>query len=279
MTSHYLTNTGNLKTNTFTKDGYVFMGWNTEPDGSGTYYKNGKLMSDLTESKTPLTLYAQWIDEMNTVFSLEGPVTIYRDASNVSGTLSGIKRNVTEKNSTTVDFTNQTYINSGVQLFNEANYNRDFEIGVEIDSVNYFNNSVSTSNSYGQPTIVNSKWENGSKNYPGFVFRRYNGGSSYELSSRAKNNNTDNRFSGADMLWPYESVHTLKLYRENNKLYYSINNNAKVEVHSFDPINYYFDTPVTFGASTDGSGNPFRYIDGTLKNMYIKLQVKAEDFE
>jgi len=60
MASHYLTNTGSLKANTFTNTGKTFAGWNTKADGSGTSYTDGQLMSDLTESKTPLTLYAQW---------------------------------------------------------------------------------------------------------------------------------------------------------------------------------------------------------------------------
>ena len=60
MTSHYLTNTGSLKTNVFTNTGKTFAGWNTEPDGSGTPYTDGQLMDDIVESKTPLTLYAQW---------------------------------------------------------------------------------------------------------------------------------------------------------------------------------------------------------------------------
>ena len=60
MTSHYLTNTGSLKTNQFTNAGKSFAGWNTAADGSGDSYTDGQLMSDLVESKTPLTLYAQW---------------------------------------------------------------------------------------------------------------------------------------------------------------------------------------------------------------------------
>ena len=60
MTSHYLTNTGSLKANAYTRDGYTFVGWNTEADGSGTSYTDKQLMSDIVESKTPLTLYAQW---------------------------------------------------------------------------------------------------------------------------------------------------------------------------------------------------------------------------
>ena len=60
MIDHYLTNTDNLKENTYIKDGYKFVGWNTETDGSGTSYIDGQLMSDIVESKIPLTLYAQW---------------------------------------------------------------------------------------------------------------------------------------------------------------------------------------------------------------------------
>ena len=46
-----------------TKNGYTFVGWNTEADGSGTSYTDEQLMSDIEESKTPLTLYAQWEEE------------------------------------------------------------------------------------------------------------------------------------------------------------------------------------------------------------------------
>ena len=62
MTSHYLTTTnpGNLKTNTYTKTGSTFIGWNTQADGSGVSYTDGQLMNKLEASKTPLTLYAQW---------------------------------------------------------------------------------------------------------------------------------------------------------------------------------------------------------------------------
>ena len=62
MTSHYLTTTnpGNLKSNTYTKTGSTFVGWNTASDGSGDSYTDGQLMNTLEASKTPLTLYAQW---------------------------------------------------------------------------------------------------------------------------------------------------------------------------------------------------------------------------
>ena len=47
---------GTLTTNTFTREGYNFIGWNTAADGSGTSYVDGATVN-LTENTT---LYAQW---------------------------------------------------------------------------------------------------------------------------------------------------------------------------------------------------------------------------
>ena len=45
-----------LTTNTFTRSGYAFVGWNTQDDGSGTSYTDG---GSITISSNT-TLYAQW---------------------------------------------------------------------------------------------------------------------------------------------------------------------------------------------------------------------------
>lgn len=45
-----------LKKNMYTKEGYTFTGWNTEPDGSGTSYKE----QGYIQSTTDVKLYAQW---------------------------------------------------------------------------------------------------------------------------------------------------------------------------------------------------------------------------
>ena len=50
-----------LTKNSFTKDGYEFVEWNTEADGSGTSYTDGQLIENLTsENNATITLYAQW---------------------------------------------------------------------------------------------------------------------------------------------------------------------------------------------------------------------------
>ena len=44
-----------------TNSGYTFVGWNTEPDGSGTAYKNKQMVRNLASGEGEVvTLYAQW---------------------------------------------------------------------------------------------------------------------------------------------------------------------------------------------------------------------------
>lgn len=51
-----------LATNTYTNDLYTFYGWNTEADGSGTHYKDGEVVRNLTtEDKAVINLYAEWL--------------------------------------------------------------------------------------------------------------------------------------------------------------------------------------------------------------------------
>lgn len=52
---------GNLRANTFTKTGYIFNGWNTEPNGTGTGYMDKQGVLNLGD----ITLYAQWLNSGN----------------------------------------------------------------------------------------------------------------------------------------------------------------------------------------------------------------------
>ena len=50
-----------LTANGYSKTGYTFIGWNTQPDGGGTAYTDGQTVSNLTsEERGTVTLYAQW---------------------------------------------------------------------------------------------------------------------------------------------------------------------------------------------------------------------------
>ncbi|MBQ4561397.1 MAG: InlB B-repeat-containing protein [Clostridia bacterium] len=53
-----------VRSNSFTKDGATFTGWNTEPDGSGKSYAIGKNIGGNRGNSDPVTLYAQWTDKV-----------------------------------------------------------------------------------------------------------------------------------------------------------------------------------------------------------------------
>ncbi len=63
-----------LSTNKYTKTGYVFAGWNTKKDGSGTSYNDSDIIVNLTSSnKKTIYLYAQWKKpEYNINYELDG---------------------------------------------------------------------------------------------------------------------------------------------------------------------------------------------------------------
>lgn len=55
--------TKKLPTNTYTKEGYVLLEWNTERDGTGNFYADeADFTADTTESAS-ITLYARWMKD------------------------------------------------------------------------------------------------------------------------------------------------------------------------------------------------------------------------
>ena len=58
----------NLTSNSFTRTGYTFSGWNTKEDGTGTSYSNGASVKNLTSTDgATITLYAKWTANTYTV--------------------------------------------------------------------------------------------------------------------------------------------------------------------------------------------------------------------
>ena len=109
-------------------------------------------------------------------------------------------------------------------MFSVIRNGRDFEIGFEIDNINI--------ESINQQTIINSKLEDSTKNYPGFAFRRYLASNNLELSSRSGKDIKDGLFH----IWNYMTVQKVVLYRINNVLYISVNDGDKIKYHSYDAI-------------------------------------------
>ncbi len=54
-------NSGKLPASTMTREGYIFGGWNTEADGSGTFFADQADITATLDFKGPVKLYAQWL--------------------------------------------------------------------------------------------------------------------------------------------------------------------------------------------------------------------------
>lgn len=74
-------NSANLSKNTYTRPGYVFVGWATNANGTGVVYADKGAITATLESKGPVTLYAQW--EKISTTDTEGGV-IYNENATVT---------------------------------------------------------------------------------------------------------------------------------------------------------------------------------------------------
>ncbi|MBR6505626.1 InlB B-repeat-containing protein, partial [Candidatus Saccharibacteria bacterium] len=54
------TNNNTIYPNYYTRTGYTFIGWNTDPNGYGTWYQPGDRIYDLAQPGETIYLYAQW---------------------------------------------------------------------------------------------------------------------------------------------------------------------------------------------------------------------------
>ena len=105
--------TQSLNANTFTREGYVFIGWATNPDGGGDTYINKQEIGISTD----MTLYARWLQHTATTVTLSsssGDVMLY-DGDVLTGT-GGTNTRVSIADGSTVTLLNAnvTYsINSG----------------------------------------------------------------------------------------------------------------------------------------------------------------------
>ena len=96
----YNANPTALSKNIFTRDGYVFIGWNTKDDGTGTAYADKEKVQNLTDvAGGTVTLYAQWgvsyIDEKGNEQQI-ADYTVLTNETDVSNLASGwyvVKKN------------------------------------------------------------------------------------------------------------------------------------------------------------------------------------------
>ena len=67
----YIGNDGTLNRNKFARNGYSFVGWNTESEGNGVSYADGAIVDLTNVVNATMTLYAQWIKDDGNIINLK----------------------------------------------------------------------------------------------------------------------------------------------------------------------------------------------------------------
>ncbi len=156
-----------------------------------------------------------------------------------------------------MDFGGSDYIDTGIRLFSEENYLKDFEMGftiLDIDS-SRFGNAQSN-------TVINSLLE--AAPYPGITFRIQNYKWFFQVGNGIKS---------VKLSFEPDEVETFKIVRYNGKVYYILNDDLPVFVLDVSTLSQTFDTPVTFGVSFDSNGDPMpsRFLDAEVSDMYVRF--------
>ena len=229
-----------------TKADNKFFGWYTD-----TTYDTEVTPETVVNGN--VTYYARWIEDTSNfpiVWSEINECT-FNNTSNISGTYCAQPKNI-------------SYVDTNVQLFTSTdnNYAKDFEIGFTITEYNVADQAQS------QATLVNSKLE--ATGYPGFVVRRESGKNNFELTAKFAGT-TNSPIGGDSIAIAPESLHHVRIVRQNNKLYYALNGGALTEWWDLTGFTARFDTEVWFGASANSSNAPWRGLVGKLTDMYVRL--------
>ena len=244
----YYENTQSFTLNNPVKQGYSFIGW------TGSNGNVPQLTVTITTGTTGNLSYVanyeeSYVELFPTVFAISGTCNFNGSNQNITG-------NTCVNDLTGVSYTNSTYIDTGINLYNSENLYKDFEIYFEISN---YNPSLQETMPDGnqQNTIMNTKAENVS-GYPGLVVRKKSDSLEIKSFTHYAHNS-------------YSRVNSYTIRRVNKIIYYSINGGNMNTLDDNTSFNSPFNLSLWFGASKNSSGNAFRHAKCTLSNMYVKL--------
>lgn len=159
------------------------------------------------------------------------------------------------------EYLDKQYIDTGISLFSDENWKKDFELGFTIENYNDSNQSEK------QATFVNAKNEFVSQNSisPGLVFRRVRENSNLlEITEAINGSKVSKNFVAT-------TVNKVRIVRKEGIIYYSVNDSELTFLQDMNDFNQQFDLTTWFGASPNPSGGVWRSLNATLSHMYIKL--------
>ena len=255
-----------LTMNSFTYSDYHFVSWNTEADGSGVSYDDGEEVINLSETGTgTVVLYAQWEeDAMRTVFRINGECVFHGYDIQMNTGDGYITGNGCEVNGINYADGTHKFIDTGVQLYNQSNYGKDYEIGFTIVAYDSNHQYTEPGDSSSQASFMNTKLEDSGRRYPGLVVRKN--------SNKIEITQTINGVRPTPAQNIATATVSVTVARVDGVVYYAFNDDPFTAFQDINGTSDYFDTTVWFGASEKADGvTPMRFIDATLTNMYVKV--------
>ncbi len=259
-----------LRTNSFTRYDYYFVAWNTEADGSGDSYDDEEEVLNLSETGTgTITLYAQWEENaMHMVFELNGECVFHGyDIQQGTGE-SYITGNGCEVGGVNYADGTHKFIDTGVQLYSQSNYEKDYEVGFTIVAYDSNHQYKEPGDNAIQASFMNTKLENSGRHFPGLVVRKNN--NNIEVTQ------TINNVKPTPGLHSAATTTKVTVARVDGVVYYAFNDDPFTRLQDINGTSDYFDTTVWFGAAAKADGvTPMRFIDATLTDMYIKMGEKG----
>ena len=239
-----------------TKANHMFFGWYKD---DGTFYQEVYPEEIIDDD---VTYYAKWVEDTASfpIVWAETNACNFNGTSNLTGDYcleDAVSGNPIDKT--------KYYIDTAVQLFTQANFQKDFEVGLNIVSYD-------GSSSVNQATFVTSKAENLS-GWPGFTLRRSGSSANLELTERFSMNSQ----AVSAPLVAISSVNQVRIARIGEKIYYSWNGAAYTLLQDISANTTRFDTNVWFGATLNSAGTGSqRPIYATLTDMYVRLGVPTD---
>ena len=275
---------------TMTSDDMFFGGWCTEQtilntythnyECEGTTYQPGDTYPiDQTADGTNITLYAIWVDDFFPVVWAQTGKCVFTSTQTGTDTYQG---NVS--GTECAEYNGKQYIDTGIALYNNKNYQKDYEVHFTLDTFNP-NAQLET-----QATMFNDKLSSsvtempyGGKS-PGAVVR-LTSNHAFEIKS-TYGAPTDHAISRVVTKTPYTTAYNgtdVRIFRINGHIYTSVDNEPLVELQNYTSFNQQFGLTAWFGAypnnvvCTENCTSAKRFFTGEMSNMYIKLgDLKAD---
>lgn len=155
-----------------------------------------------------------------------------------------------------INFDGTNYIDTGINLFSNENGNKDFDISFTLEEVK---------SNESQATLINAKNE-ADNTYPGFAYR-YEAGK-MKMTARWPEKENINQTDTSN-IYPRK----INISRRNGIIYYKIGSSEEKQLIETPQENLTnpFNVNLTFGASINSTGTPFRFFKGYVSDILVKL--------